>query len=112
MKKANQSMSKTFDIKLGEAIDEHLDLSVCDLSNFTDVTMDLSKVKMINSVGVKTLLSFFKNHADKHVILRNCTVPFIQQYNIFPGTLRKFPLNHSRFPIFVMNVILRKNFLS
>lgn len=69
-------------------IDEDVEFPAVEAGKYTTVTLDLKKIKAINSVGIREWLNWIRPLAEKSdFVLENCPKAMVFQFNMVEGFL-------------------------
>ncbi|MCE3010438.1 MAG: hypothetical protein LW875_07485 [Proteobacteria bacterium] len=90
MSKFSCGIEKTgsvFQVKISGVIDEDADFVPYDLGGATEVSVDCSGVKGINSCGIREWIKWISAASGKKVIYRQCPKVIVDQINMVQGFL-------------------------
>ena len=77
---------RSLTLKLQGAIDENADYSEISFDGIEKVIFDFEKLVRLNSTGIQKWIKFFQSiPTDMNIVLQNCSIPVVNQLNIFPN---------------------------
>lgn len=84
-----EQSSQASELRFSGNVDEHfVHASIPPLDSNKSVILNLAEIRLFNSVGIREWVGFIRRlNENHHLIMRNCSVAVIDQFNLVPETL-------------------------